>query len=134
MDRHVKIVAVLNIVWGSMGAIGALVFLLIFGSALGILGVVVPREAVGVGVAIPIVGAIGTVVFCIILITSIPAILAGIGLLRFAPWSRILAIIVSALHLANIPLGTALGIYGLWALLSRDTHYLFESDHPPVKI
>jgi hypothetical protein len=134
MDRHVKIVAILNIVWGSMGVIGALVFMLIFGGALGILGAVVPGDGGGAGVAIPIVGAIGTVVVSIILITSIPSILAGIGLLRLAPWSRILAIIISALHLANVPFGTALGIYGLWALLSRDTHYLFEADHPPVEI
>ena len=105
MDRHVKIVAILNIVWGSMGVIGALVFLLIFGSALGILGAVVPREVGGAGVAIPIVGAIGTVVFCIILITSIPAILAGIGLLRLAPWSRI-----SGHH----RFGAAPGEYPIW--------------------
>ncbi len=133
MDRHIKIVAILNIVWGSLGLLGALVFFLIFGSAVGILSAVAHQEP-GAGVAAPIVGAVGAFVLCIILIASIPSIVAGIGLLRFAPWSRILAIIVSALHLVNVPFGTALGIYGLWALLSHDSRYLFETDHPPVQI
>jgi hypothetical protein len=36
-----------------------------------------------------------------------------------------LAIVVSALHLINIPFGTALGIYGLWVLLSPEAQRLF---------
>ncbi len=133
MDSHVKILAILNIVWGSLGVLGALIVMLVFGSVLGILGVTAHHEAEA-GVAIPIVGLVGAVVFFVVLIASIPAIIAGIGLLRFAPWSRILAIIVSALHLFNIPFGTALGIYGLWVLLSREAQCLFESNQPPVRI
>jgi hypothetical protein len=133
MERHVKIVAILNIIWGSLGLVGALVVFLIFGSVLGILGTFARSEPAA-GLAISIAGAIGSVVLIVILIASIPAIVAGAGLLRFAPWSRMLAIIVSVLHLANLPFGTALGIYGLWTLLSRDIRYLFETDLPPVQI
>ena len=133
MDRHAKILAILNIVWGSMGVIGALIVFLIFGSVLGIVGVTAHNEP-GAELAIPIVGAIGAVIFLVIMIASLPAIIAGIGLLRFASWARILGIIVSALHLVSIPFGTALGIYGLWVLLSRDAQYLFETNQPPVRI
>ena len=34
-------------------------------------------------------------------------------------------IVLSALHLVNIPIGTILGIYGLWVLLSKETDLLF---------
>ena len=37
---------------------------------------------------------------------------------------------ISALDLIHFPFGTALGVYGLWALLSRDGEMMFRN--PPV--
>jgi hypothetical protein len=71
-------------------------------------------------------GGIGAFAFLVLLVISLPGLIAGIGLLQFKPWARILAIIVSALDLIHIPLGTALGIYGFWVLLSRETEMLFS--------
>ena len=59
------------------------------------------------------------------LILSLPGVVAGIGLLQYRPWARILTIVLSALNLMNIPLGTILGIYGLWVMLSEDGSRLF---------
>lgn len=42
---------------------------------------------------------------------------AGWGLLQRESWARMLTIVLSFLSLFNVPLGTALGIYGLWVLL-----------------
>jgi hypothetical protein len=50
-------------------------------------------------------------------------------LITFKPWARVLAIILSALHLLNIPFGTALGIYGLWVLLSNEGERCFAAGH-----
>ena len=47
-------------------------------------------------------------------------ILAGIGLLRFCAWGRILALIVAVLGLIVFPLGTIIGIYALIVLLQED--------------
>jgi len=54
-------------------------------------------------------------------------ILAGVGLLKYKNWARVMAIILGILNLIYIPIGTALGIYTLWALLNEDTKSLFES-------
>lgn len=59
----------------------------------------------------------------IILLLSVSGIIAGVGLLKFYP--RILTIVLSALNLLNIPIGTALGVYGLWVLLSPQAEPLF---------
>jgi hypothetical protein len=59
------------------------------------------------------------------LLTSIPGLVAGWGLLKFRPWARILGIVVSILGLLVIPIGTIIGIYGLWVLLNKDTERLF---------
>jgi len=45
-----------------------------------------------------------------------------------------LTIVVSALHLFSIPFGTALGIYGLWVMLSDETIGLFAPGPPPVRM
>jgi uncharacterized membrane protein (DUF2068 family) len=42
----------------------------------------------------------------------------GWGLLKTRPWARGLAIVLGAISLLHFPLGTALGIYTLWVLLS----------------
>ncbi len=133
MRTHVQILAVLNIAWGVLGFIGALVIFLIFGGAMGVIGMTAHQDP-GAGIAIPIVGLVGGVIFLVILVTSIPSFVIGIGLLRCAWWSRIAGIILSAVHLLNVPFGTALGIYGLWVLLSRDSLVLFDGATNPVRI
>jgi hypothetical protein len=39
-------------------------------------------------------------------------------------------IVLSALGLMSIPVGTALGIYGLWVLLNEETARMFSSPAP----
>lgn len=120
MEQHIKIVGVLNIVWGTMLALGGLVVLLVFGSAFGIVGTATRHEP-DAAIALPIIGVVGGAISLFLLLLSVPSIVAGIGLLKCKPWSRILAIVVSAFHLLSIPFGTALGIYGLWVLFSQES-------------
>ncbi len=133
MRTDIQILAVLNIAWGALGAIGALVILLVFGGAMSIVGFAAHQEP-GAGIAIPIIGFVGGLIFLLLALTAIPAIVIGIGLLRLAPWSRLAGIIISAIHLISIPFGTALGIYGLWVLLSPETVALFSGARQPVRI
>ncbi len=127
MEQHVKILGVLNIVWGALGALGGLVLLAIFGGVYGIAGVAIGHNP-GAQIALPIIAIIGSVIAFFLLILSVPSIIAGIGLLYFKPWARIFALVISVLHLFNIPIGTALGIYGLWVLLSQEGQRCFSSD------
>jgi hypothetical protein len=126
VERHIKILGVLNIVWSAMGVLGGLVILAIFGGAYGIVGAASGQNS-GAHIALPILAIIGGVMALLLLVISIPSIIAGIGLLYFKPWARILALIISVLHLFNIPLGTALGIYGLWVLLSQEGQRCFSA-------
>ncbi len=57
------------------------------------------------------------VVVVIILIKGAAGIIAGIGLLQRAGWSRILAVVVGCISLLSFPFGTAIGVYSLWVLL-----------------
>ena len=65
-----------------------------------------------------ITGAVGAGIAVFLIAISLPGILAGIGLLKYRPWGRILAIIVGALGILSFPFGTALGVYALVVLLN----------------
>jgi hypothetical protein len=62
----------------------------------------------------------------ILLILSIPKIIAGIGLMKRQEWGRILTLIVSFLSILNFPLGTALAIYSFVILIKEETIQLFR--------
>ena len=61
----------------------------------------------------------------VFVVLAAAAIAAGVGLLDYEPWARPLAVAVCVLALVNFPVGTLLGIYGLWTLLSAagEQHY-----------
>ena len=50
----------------------------------------------------------------IMLVVSIPALAAGIGMIREKEWSKALALIVGVVYLLFIPIGTVIGIYSIW--------------------
>lgn len=123
MEQHVKIVAILNIVMGGLGVLIALGVLLVFGGLAGIVAADSDPEA-GVGVAV--LGMIGAIGFIAIALMSVPSVIAGIGLLKYREWARVLGMVVSVLHLLNLPLGTALGVYGIWVLNKDETRARFK--------
>jgi hypothetical protein len=125
MTDHVRILAYLRIGFGALGLFGALVVLLIFGGAAGVLGLINPHDADAWRVAIPIIGIVGTAIVTLILLLSIPGLIAGLGLLKLRPWARTLTIVLSVLDLLQFPFGTALGVYGLWVLLKPGNERLF---------
>jgi len=128
MAQHVKILGILHIIYGSLGVCVGLFVFLILGGIAGFVGAT--DHSPDSAMAIPILGGIGGLVFLILLCISLPGIIVGYGLLHFKPWARLLALIMSALELFSIPLGTALGIYGFWVLLKPETEQLFNQ--PPL--
>jgi len=57
---------------------------------------------------------------------AIPKIVAGYGLRKEKSWARVWAIIGCCLGLMSVPLGTAVGIYGLVFLLGENGRAYFE--------
>jgi len=87
------------------------------------MGVSVFLLLTGIGVAtgereaMTIVGTVGTAVGLLLIVLGIPGLVAGAGLLARKSWARILALVVGILGLANIPVGTVIGIYAIWVLM-----------------
>jgi len=125
MQAHVRILAILHLVFGGLGILFSLFFLVLFGGITSLVGMNAPND--DAWVAIPIIGGVGALIVLTTLFLSLPSIVAGIGLLSYRPWARILTLVVSVLLLLHVPFGTALGFYGFWVLLSKDTQVLFEN-------
>ncbi len=126
MQQHVKILATLHIVFGSLGLAAALACLAFFGVIAGLVqGAMENGGTPNAELAAPIVGMVGVLVVVFLVLFSLPGIICGIGMLRYREWARILGIVLAAISLPGVPLGTALGVYGLWVLLNAETTRLF---------
>ena len=129
MHTHVKVVAILYIVMGALNLCAAL----LFGAGLGI-----AQIALGMSndpdaqMAMPIVGLAGGALVMFLLVLSIPLIIVGVGLIKHREWARIAGIVIAALLIFHFPIGTAVGIYGLWTLLNGETARLMGEESRPA--
>lgn len=122
MEKHITIVAALHIGLSILGIVlGAFVFVLLAG-----IGVISEDED-----ALTVLAIVGGAVSSFLFVLSAPSLIGGIGLLKRKEWARILVLIVSGLELLNIPIGTAVGIYSVWALVQTETIKLFSRTTVP---
>ena len=111
MSTHIKILGWLHI---AMGLFGLLAALGIFASS--VFGGLFSGSITGM-LGATLGGAFGAI---IAVVFEIPGLIAGYGLLQRRPWARILTIILSIFSLIRWPIGTIVGAYGLWVLLSSE--------------
>jgi len=125
MRTHVKVLGVVYLAVGACMLLLALFLALTMGSVTGIVGATAePQDA---AIAIPILGIAGMALVVMFGVFSLPSLITGYGLLYFKSWARIVGIVLSAVSLINFPLGTAVGVYGLWVLLNKETERLFNN-------
>ena len=120
MEQHRKVLGILNLVWGGLGALGGTVALLVLGGTAGLIDVI-SRDNPDAWIAVPILSFMAMAVFAGSLLMSVPSLIAGYGLVNGRGWGQVWGIVVSALHLINLPFGTLLGAYGLWVLMPRSS-------------
>ena len=122
MNMHINILGWLFISCAIL--VGIVGMVMIFaGQLIGHLPIVWPAEfPFGV---VHLAGSLAVIAGLATLATAAGVAAAGIGLLRYRSWGRILAIIMSILILFKFPLGTAIAIYAFWVLFSEEgrEHY-----------
>ncbi len=130
MEKHVKIVAILNIAYRCLMLVGSIVLFVlaaIFGSVMNFLerrgelrAEDVPQELLNL---LPIFFII---IGVLIAVVSLAAIIGSIGVMKKKEWGRITIIVVSFFNLIHVPLGTVLGVYSLWVLFNDEIVRLFN--------
>ena len=116
MDTHIKVVGWLWIVSGVLGLLGGLCAGFFIAS-----GGIMSGEQEALLATSLVSLCVGGGIF----LGAVLNIIAGWGVLRYENWGRILVIILAILNLLAFPIGTALGIYTLWAMFNDESRALF---------
>jgi hypothetical protein len=111
MDSHKRILGIIFTVTSILSILVAL-FLNIFFSALWTF--VISQANQDDALPLEFISLIFQYVPWIIIVFSIPSLIAGIGLLNKASWAMTLALILGCLKLISFPIGTAIGVYTIW--------------------
>ncbi len=119
MEKHINIVASLHIALSILGILIGISFFAVFYYV---------GEFSHDQQAQFILSIISRVLVGFVVILSIPGLVAGIGLFKRKEWARILALIISVISLLNFPLGTAVGVYSIWALVHPEVVNHFKAD------
>lgn len=117
LESHITILGALYIAFSALGVLLAL------GLSLAIIGGGILS---GDAEARTITGLVGSCLGGLLLVISLPGLLGGIYLLRRRRWARILVLVLGFVNLLNVPIGTALGVYTIWALLQPDADEIFH--------
>ena len=116
MKQHVTVVGALHIGYSAFQILGAIVaFMFIVGA--GLIGGLIAEE----GIVVAIAATLGILIAVWTVLLSVPGIVGGIGLLKYKSWARYLVLVLAVLELFNIPIGTAIGVYSIWAMLQDET-------------
>jgi hypothetical protein len=121
---HVKVISVLFIVFGVFWILGAFFSTLVLSVVAGIIGTSSDPDA-PVGVAI--LGMTGVILTTALLAFGVPQVICGWGMLKFKPWARILGIVLAAISILNVPVGTVFGVYAMVILFRQDIEALFKN-------
>jgi Na+-driven multidrug efflux pump len=121
MKKHVTIVGAIHIGFGILGLIGALAAFFGLNVAKGF----IENEDVP-EMVVKLITILSVSLPLLIVFLSTLDLVGGIGLISMQTWARYMIIVVAALGLLNIPIGTLKGVYSLWVLMQDETIKLFE--------
>lgn len=112
MEKHINTVAALQI---GLCIFNLLVAIFLY-TILKLIGGFIDEPSGGM-----ILSIIANIAATILIILSIPGIIAGFGLYKHKEWARILTLILSVIGIFNFPFGTAIGIYSIWVLIQPES-------------
>jgi hypothetical protein len=119
MDTHVRVLGILNIIFGTLSAIFGVTIFSIFGG--------IPEMYAAAQVDFWMAALLAIVLFHSAV--AVPCIALGVAVMQYSDAAKSMMIVTSALNLLNVPFGPFVGGYGLWVLLSPETDPLFSE--PP---
>ncbi len=125
MRKHVNIAAILQIVFGAILVIAAMAIAFAFSFV---------DQFVDDPTAIKVLGIVGTPLVVLFLLFGGLMIAGGVGLFYCKPWARILTLVMGAIGLLNVPIGTLKGVYIIWVLVQSETISLFEKGCPNGRV
>ncbi len=124
MQDHIRAVGKIFIAFGVLGAVASLAVLAIFGGPAGLLAF--DSEAKHNDITtIPVERLLAAVYIAFSLFMTVPLILVGRAILHWQTWAHTAAILTASAAILLFPLGSAVGVYGVWVMFQPETEPLF---------
>ncbi len=111
MKQHYKILGILYLVYGGLN--------ILVGFVIGGLLKIVQNMPMNPDEA-TVLGIVSTIVPVVLIVISLPNIIAGIGLLNNKRWALIMGVILSIFNIMNMPFGTGLSVYSIYVLVKEE--------------
>ena len=111
MKQHYKILGILYLVYGGLN--------ILVGFVIGGLLKIVQNMPMNPDEA-TVLGIVSTIVPIVLIVISLPNIIAGIGLLNNKRWALIMGVILSIFNIMNMPFGTGLSVYSIYVLVKEE--------------
>ncbi len=118
MKTHVELLGLINVISGLMSVFVGLVVFAVF-------TLLVPTTGDPTGALALLI--MGTGIGGLLFVLGIPTVIAGVGLLKFKPWSRLLALILAVFAFFNFPVGTLVAIYTGWVLTNNEVVSMLDA-------
>jgi hypothetical protein len=122
VERHVHLLGVLASLWGALALLVGVSMLLLAIAAL-------VQVADSAGLAAGLTAGLFLLVAVFALIWGGAHLWAALLLRKRKPLGRVLMLGLAVVNLLLLPIGTALGVYALWILLTNEGRRLFEPVH-----
>ncbi len=127
MDRHFDIAGWLHVGTGLLGLLSLAAVAALFVPALSRLAPELPPGGLILGLSpMDLIFGLMAAGAAVLVLFSLVSALTGYGLIRRRPWGRSTALAVSFMQLMNIPLGTVVAAYTLWALSTPEGKAAWE--------
>ena len=114
IDTHVRVAAWLHIALGALWVCMLAFFGLFFGAFGALIGASAQGSDAGI---LGWIAGFGVALLLFVLAFPVLEIVGGVMLLGGSTAGRVITIVFSVVELINIPFGTIVGVYSLWALL-----------------
>jgi hypothetical protein len=125
LKSHVDFLGTLFIVWGLLTVVIGVSTLAL---GVGAVALITSAGREGNQVAAGLAAAAFTTLAFIAIGWGTVHVVVGVPLRRYAPWSRLIALMLGSVDLLLLPYGTALGVYALYVLLNENGKRLFMAN------
>ncbi len=122
IQSHKRTLGIVHIVYGALTALIFVFIGVIISTFLPLIMEAIVEEEGPEGAMIfeMVAGIIKTVFTFIFLLSALPSIIGGIGLLQGKNWGLMVALIAGCISIFSFPFGTALGVYSLYVFIENN--------------
>ena len=122
ISTHKRTLGILHIVYGTFNALIFVFIGVIITTFLPFIGeAIIEEEGPEAALLLEMIANIIRIIFTFVfLLSALPSIIGGIGLVQNKSWGLIVSLIAGCVSIFSVPFGTALGVYSIYVFVENN--------------